>query len=115
MAGFSNLIGNFVQSAMSPSGTGRIGNTLGQLGGGLCSAANNPLQAGGISAVTGALLAVNQAQQTLGCLPHANLLKQATPAGRHNANRRHGVSSPRGSGSPQSSAWWRRSACCGRG
>jgi uncharacterized membrane protein YebE (DUF533 family) len=72
MASFSNLIGSFMQNAMSSSGSNRLGNALGQLqgsgqgggldgvlgqlGGGLRSAANNPLQAGGIGAVTGALL-----------------------------------------------------------
>jgi uncharacterized membrane protein YebE (DUF533 family) len=70
MAGFSNLIGSFMQNAMSQSGTSRISHALdqlqqssgglegilGQLGGGLRSAASNPLQAGGIGAVTGALL-----------------------------------------------------------
>ncbi len=72
MASFSNLIGSFMQNAMSSSGSNRIGNALGQLqrtgqgggldsvlgqlGGGLRSAANNPLQSGGIGAVAGALL-----------------------------------------------------------
>lgn len=74
MAGFSSLINSFMQNAMSQSGGSRINNALGQLsstgggqgggldgilgqlGGGLRSAASNPLQAGGIGAVTGALL-----------------------------------------------------------
>jgi len=56
MASFGNLIGSFMQNAMSQSGSSRFGNALGQVGGGLRSAANNPLQAGGIGAVTGALL-----------------------------------------------------------
>jgi uncharacterized membrane protein YebE (DUF533 family) len=74
MSSFSNLVGSFMQNAMSQSGSSRLnsalgqlqgaagsgggglGGMLGQLAGGLRSATGNPLQAGGIGAVTGALL-----------------------------------------------------------
>jgi uncharacterized membrane protein YebE (DUF533 family) len=80
MANFGDLIGAFMQSAMAPSGQGRMGNVLeglqkeglgGMAGGaggsllggivdavqsGLSSAAQNPAQAGGIGAVLGSLL-----------------------------------------------------------
>lgn len=81
MANLSDLVGSFMQNAMSPSGEGKIGNVLkdlqssiggmaqGQGGTGgilnsvfakakdtLGSAAQNPLQAGGIGAVLGSLL-----------------------------------------------------------
>lgn len=84
MAGFSDLVGSFVQSAMSSSGGQRVGSALehlqgsglslpgaagpggaggnllgslfGAVQGGLESAAQNPVQAGGIGALVGSLL-----------------------------------------------------------
>jgi uncharacterized membrane protein YebE (DUF533 family) len=81
MANLGDLVGSFMQSAMSPSGAGRIGNVLKDLQAGvgkmtagqggmggvlgnvletakstLGNAAQNPLQAGGIGAVLGSLL-----------------------------------------------------------
>jgi uncharacterized membrane protein YebE (DUF533 family) len=82
MAGFSDLVGSFMQSAMSSSGGGRIGSALenlqqsglslpGASGGsggdllggllgavqeGLNSAAQNPVQAGGLGAIVGSVL-----------------------------------------------------------
>lgn len=80
MQGFGNMIGAFLQDAMSQSGQQRIGDTLqnlnleglgtagggqggglldgllGAVGGGLRGVAENPLQAGGIGAIMGSVL-----------------------------------------------------------